>query len=360
MHVALFHGREIYHRFRASQKDQKPDVHTRLMRSYADVPAWWFYALLGLSMVVSLVLCTVLRDQVQLPWWGLLFACGLSFVFMLPISIITATTNQTPGLQRHLRVHRTHTPGQTHRQRLLQGVRLHEHVAGRVVPLRLQARALHEGPSQVHVPGAVRRDHRRRHGQLGVAYWLLGSIENICNDTLLPVNSPWTCPNDRVFFDASVIWGLVGPRRIFGSLGNYGALNWFFLVGAAGPVIQYALHRAFPSRRWIAMINLPVLIGATAVNYNSWVLIGILFNFFVFRYRKMWWQRYNYILSAALDAGVAFMGVLLYFTLSMENRNIDWWGTAGEHCPLASCPTAKGIDLGSDSVCPVFKSASVL
>jgi OPT family oligopeptide transporter len=188
-----------------------------------------------------------------------------------------------------------------------------------------------------------------------VAYWLLGSIENICNDTLLPVNSPWTCPNDRVFFDASVIWGLVGPRRIFGSLGNYGALNWFFLVGAAGPVIQYALHRAFPSRRWIAMINLPVLIGATAVNYNSWVLIGIVFNFFVFRYRKMWWQRYNYILSAALDAGVAFMGVLLYFTLSMENRNIDWWGTAGEHCPLASCPTAKGIDLGSDSVCPVFK-----
>jgi hypothetical protein len=108
------------------------------------------------------------------------------------------------------------------------------------------------------------------------------------------------------------------------------------------------------------MINLPVLIGATAVNYNSWVLIGIVFNFFVFRYRKMWWQRYNYILSAALDAGVAFMGVLLYFTLSMENRNIDWWGTAGEHCPLASCPTAKGIDLGSDSVCPVFKSASVL
>jgi hypothetical protein len=98
MHVALFHGREIYHRFRASQKDQKPDVHTRLMRSYADVPAWWFYALLGLSMVVSLVLCTVLRDQVQLPWWGLLFACGLSFVFTLPISIITATTNQTPGL----------------------------------------------------------------------------------------------------------------------------------------------------------------------------------------------------------------------------------------------------------------------
>jgi hypothetical protein len=92
-----------------------------------------------------------------------------------------------------------------------------------------------------------------------------------------------------------------------------------------------------------------VLIGATAgmppataVNYNSWLLIGVAFNFFVFQYRKRWWQRYNYILSAALDAGMAFMGVLLYFTLSIENRNISWWGADGEHCPLASCPTARG------------------
>ncbi|VAI82379.1 unnamed protein product [Triticum turgidum subsp. durum] len=194
-----------------------------------------------------------------------------------------------------------------------------------------------------------------------VGWWLLGSVENICQDQLLPPNSPWTCPNDRVFFDASVIWGLVGPNRIFGSNGNYIALNWFFLFGAAGPVIVYILHRIFPTHKWILLINIPVLTGATAlmppattVNFNSWLLYGIIFNFFVFRYRKKWWQRYNYILSAGLDAGAAFMGVLLYFTLTMENRTINWWGTGGEHCPLASCPTAKGVDLGPDSVCPVF------
>jgi OPT family oligopeptide transporter len=194
---------------------------------------------------------------------------------------------------------------------------------------------------------------------IGTAWWLLGSIHGICSDSL-PADSPWTCPSDRVFFDASVIWGLVGPRRIFGPEGNYGALNWFFLIGLAGPVIVYAFHRMFPNQKWIPLINLPVLFGATAamppataVNYNSWLLIGTIFNFFVFRYRKMWWTRYNYILSAALDAGVAFMGVVLYFSLTMQNKSIDWWGTAGEHCPLAKCPTAKGVDL-DDGVCPVF------
>ncbi|KAK3164847.1 hypothetical protein QOZ80_1AG0025590 [Eleusine coracana subsp. coracana] len=363
-HVALFHGKEIYHRFRASQKNSnKPDVHTRLMKhNYEDAPGWWFYALLALSMAVSLLLCTVLKNEVQLPWWGLLFACGLAFVFTLPISIITATTNQTPGLNV-----------------------ISEYIIGLILPGKPIANVVFKVYGYMSMSQAISflSDFKLGHYMkippksmflvqfvgtivagtvnLGVAYWLLGSIPNICNDALLPADSPWTCPSDRVFFDASVIWGLVGPRRIFGALGNYAALNWFFLVGAAGPVIQYALHRTFPHKPWIPMINLPVLIGATAsmppataVNYNSWLLIGIVFNFFVFRYRKKWWERYNYILSAALDAGVAFMGVLLYFTLSMENRNISWWGTAGEHCPLASCPTAKGIDLGSDSVCPVL------
>lgn len=185
---------------------------------------------------------------------------------------------------------------------------------------------------------------------LAVAWWLLTSVENICQDALLPANSPWTCPGDTVFFDASVIWGLVGPRRIFGSQGNYAAMNWFFFGGAIGPIIVWLLHKAFPKQTWIPLINLPVLLGATAMmppatplNYNSWILVGTIFNFFVFRYRKQWWQRYNYILSAALDAGVAFMAVLLYFSVGLEGKSVTWWGTDGEHCELANCPTAKGI-----------------
>ncbi|CAI0390705.1 unnamed protein product [Linum tenue] len=193
---------------------------------------------------------------------------------------------------------------------------------------------------------------------LVVAWWLLTSVKNICQDDLLPAGSPWTCPQDRVFFDASVIWGLVGPKRIFGSEGNYGSMNWFFLVGAVGPVLVWLAHRAFPGQGWIRLVNLPVVFGvsgmippATAINLNSWIVVGTVFNFFVFRYRKKWWQRYNYILSAALDAGVAFMAVVLYFSVGMEERSLDWWGNAGEHCDLAACPTARGVVTDG---CPVF------
>lgn len=85
--------REIYDRFRASY-NEKEDIHTRLMKRYKDIPNWWFHLLLAVTLAISLVLCTVLNDQVQMPWWGLIFASVIAFVFTLPISIITATTNQ--------------------------------------------------------------------------------------------------------------------------------------------------------------------------------------------------------------------------------------------------------------------------
>ncbi|OEL23504.1 Oligopeptide transporter 4 [Dichanthelium oligosanthes] len=328
-HVGLFYGKEIYQRFKASQKE-KPDLHTKLMKKYDDIPGWWFYSLMALSVIVSLLLCTVLKHETP----GLNVITEYAMGLIMPGYPIANVCFKVYGYMS-----------------MSQAVAfLSDFKLGHYMKIPPRSMFLVQFIGTI-VAGTV---------NIGTAWWLLGSIKDICSDSL-PPDSPWTCPGDRVFFDASVIWGLVGPKRIFGSSGNYGALNWFFLIGAAGPVIVYALHRIFPNQRWIPLINLPVLLGATAnmppataVNYNSWLLIGTIFNFFVFRYRKKWWTRYNYILSAALDAGVAFMGVVLYFSLTMENKSIDWWGTAGEHCPLASCPMAKGVDLGPDSVCPVF------
>ncbi|KAJ4962257.1 hypothetical protein NE237_022196 [Protea cynaroides] len=357
-HVGFFYGREIYERYREAAKG-KIDIHTRMMRKYEDIPQWWFYVLLLICIAVSLVLCIAVKSQIQMPWWGLLLGSALAFTFTLPVSIITATTNQTPGLNV-----------------------ITEYLMGLIYPGRPIANVCFKVYGYMSMSQAVSflNDFKLGHYMkipprsmflvqfigttiagtinVGVAYWLLGSIHNICNVDLLPANSPWTCPSDRVFFDASVIWGLVGPKRIFGVDGNYGALNWFFLGGAIGPALVWLLHKAFPKQSWIPLINLPVILGATAamppatpLNYNVWILVGTIFNFFVFRYRKQWWQRYNYVLSAGLDAGVAFMGVLIYFTLTMENKSITWWGTGGEHCPLASCPTAKGIVVDG---CPVY------
>lgn len=194
----------------------------------------------------------------------------------------------------------------------------------------------------------------------GTAWWLLTSVNDICQPSKLPKGSPWTCPGDDVFYNASIIWGVVGPLRMFGPLGLYSKMNYFFLVGVLAPLPAWLLSRAFPHHKIWGHIHMPIILNgaggmppARAVNYICWGVVGVFFNFVVYRRFKGWWARHNYILSAGLDAGVAFMAILCYFTLQTKDINgMRWWGLdLDDHCPLASCPTAPGIKVEG---CPVF------
>ncbi|XP_022140880.1 oligopeptide transporter 6-like isoform X1 [Momordica charantia] len=316
VHVFLFNGRELWNQSKnAFGGKRKMDIHTRLMKAYKQVPTWWFLIILVLSIGLSIFACQYYNASLQLPWWGVLLACAIAFFFTLPIGIIAATTNQSPGLNI-----------------------ITEYIIGYAYPERPVANMCFKMVGTIIAVVVY----------ISTAWWLMGSIHNLCDTNLLPSNSPWTCPMDRVFFDASVIWGLVGPRRIFGNLGEYGAVNWFFIGGAIAPLLVWIAHKMFPKHSWIRLIHMPVLLGATAmmppasaVNFTSWLICGFLFGFFLFRYKTQWWRRYNYILSGGLDAGTAFMTILIFLTLG--SKGIDWWGNNVDGCPLASCPTAGGV-----------------
>ncbi|KAI8546134.1 hypothetical protein RHMOL_Rhmol07G0093100 [Rhododendron molle] len=354
VHVLLFHGREIWEQSKSSFKEKKTDIHTRLMSRYRQVPEWWFWLILVVNVAATITACEYYNDQLQLPWWGVLLACAIAIVFTLPIGIITAITNQTPGLNI-----------------------ITEYIIGYIYPGYPVANMCFKVYGYISMTQAVTflQDFKLGHYMkipprtmfmaqvvgtliacivyLGTAWWLMETIPDICEST----SSLWTCPADTVFYDASVIWGLIGPRRIFGNEGTYGAVNWFFLGGAIAPLLVWLAQKAFPNQDWIRLINMPVLIGATgnmppatAVNYTTWILIGFLSGYVVYRYRPDLWMKYNYVLSGSLDAGLAFMGVLLYFCLGLEDVSLDWWGNDIDGCPYASCPTAKGVKV---SGCPV-------
>lgn len=351
-HVLLFDGRELWQQTKSAfGGNKKIDIHTRLMKKYKSVPTWWFAMILVLNLALILFTCEYYNESLQLPWWGVLLACAIALFFTLPIGIIAATTNQAPGLNI-----------------------ITEYVIGYMYPEHPVANMCFKVYGYISMVQALTfvSDFKLGHymkipprsmftaqmvGTLVAvfvytitAWWLMEEIPNLCDTSLLPHDSPWTCPMDRVFFDASVIWGLVGPRRIFGTEGEYGNVNWFFLGGALAPFLVWLAHKAFPDKEWIRLIHMPVLLGATsmmppasAVNFTSWLLVGFLSGFVVFKYRPEWWKRYNYVLSGGLDAGTAFMTVLLFLTLQSKEIGVSWWGNNGEGCPLAVCPTAKGV-----------------
>nr|ADW09325.1 oligopeptide transporter 3 [Noccaea caerulescens] len=358
-HVALFNGRDIWRQTWSAVKTVKLDVHGKLMQSYKQVPEWWFYILLAASVAMSLLMSFVWKESVQLPWWGMLFAFALAFIVTLPIGVIQATTNQQPGYDIIGQFMIGYIlPGKpianlifkiygristVHALSFLADLKLGHYMK---IPPRCMYTAQLVGTV---VAGVV---------NLGVAWWMLESIQDICDIEGVHPNSPWTCPKYRVTFDASVIWGLIGPKRLFGAGGMYRNLVWLFLIGAVLPVPVWAMSKIFPNKKWIPLINIPVISygfagmpPATPTNIASWLVTGTIFNYFVFNYHKRWWQKYNYVLSAALDAGTAFMGVLLFFALQNAGHDLKWWGTEVDHCPLATCPTAPGIRVKG---CPVF------
>ncbi|XP_027185504.1 oligopeptide transporter 3-like [Coffea eugenioides] len=359
-HVALFHGSDIWKRFSCGAMKIKLDIHAKLMASYKPVPEWWFLIILAVSIALSLLMSVVLKQDVQLPWWGFIFASGLAWALTLPIGVIQATTNQQPGYDIIAQLMIGYIlPGKPianllfkiygrtsviHALSFLSDLKLGHYMK---IPPRCMFTAQLVGTLVAGLANLV------------IGWWMLRSIPNICDVEALHPESPWTCPRFRLTFDTTVVWGLIGPERLFGPKGLYRNMVWLFPVGALLPLPVWILSRIFPDKKWISLINIPLItcgfVGlppAAPTNIASWIVMGLIFNHLVFKYRKGWWQKYNYVLSSALDAGTAFMGVLVFFALQNSGKNLKWWGTEPDHCPLASCPTAAGIVAAG---CPAFK-----
>ncbi|KAI3959816.1 hypothetical protein MKW98_029853 [Papaver atlanticum] len=362
VHVALFHGSAIWKQTKSAWKNVnvRLDIHAKLMKDYEEVPQWWYLILLGASIGLSLLMSFIWPKDIQLHWLGMLFAFALAFIVTLPIGVIQATTNQQPGYDiiaqfmfgyiikgkpiASLLFKIYGRISTVHALSFLCDLKLGHYMK---IPPKCMYTAQLAGTI---IAGIV---------NLGVAWWMLENIENICDVDGLHPHGPWTCPKYKTTFNASVIWGLIGPKRLFGPGGMYRNLVWLYLVGAVLPVPIWVMSKIFPEKKWIPLINIPlVLYGfagmppASPTNIACWLITGIIFNCFVFKYKKGWWQKYNYVLSAALDTGTAFMGVLIFFLLDNQNVKLKWWGTEVDHCPLATCPTEPGIVVKG---CTIFK-----
>ncbi|KAJ8637079.1 hypothetical protein MRB53_011346 [Persea americana] len=361
-HIILYYWRSVWNQLKETyhNQEQQGDIHNKLMRNYKTVPQWWFYTILSLSSVVAILMC-VLVPQLQLPYWGFFVALITSVIVTFVSAVFMATTNQ-----------------------LLYSTDIQELAMGYLLPGRPLALMTFRAYNYIGVSQAVSLlgDFKLGHymkvppraiftvqvtGQIiasfmhvGVTWWLLSTIENFCEPHKLPKGSPWTCPYDRVAFDSTVQSGVMGPALLFVPNGLYWWTYIFFIIGIVVTGAVWKLSQAFPGKKWIRDISVPLLLSALAnipptgaMHYWTWGAIGLFFNFYVFKRHKEWWAKYNYLLAAALSVGPALLALLQSLAFQLNDiYGVNWWGLEqGDHCPLATCPTAKGIVVEG---CPVF------
>ncbi|KAJ7639537.1 OPT oligopeptide transporter protein-domain-containing protein [Roridomyces roridus] len=328
-HTGLWFGRDLVRRFRSGLKDER-DVHSRLMMRYAEVPGWWYAAVAVISTLFIFVAIEIFPTQ--LPIWAAALALFLGVLFAVPLSMLQAIANSHVALQV-----------------------VEELIAGYALPgkpvanIIFKAIAYNSTAQSITFAGDLKLGHYMKipprtmfNIQMvstlitafvvtGTQTWMFSHVAGIC--TPEAVNS-FVCPSNDEFAAAGVMFGAIGPQRIFSQSGMYNPLLWGLLVGVILPVPFYFLARRFPLSYW-RYVNIPVFFGGVAAipaagpyNYAAWALTGFIFNFVIRRRHFRWWMRYNYILSAGLDAGVAFCLIIMFFSVQYSNGGVtlNWWG----------------------------------
>ena len=325
----MWYRRDILKRLRSSSRDER-DVHFRLMQAHPEVPQWW-YALLGVTMLILLFVAVEVYPT-DLPIWAVCVALFLAAVMSVPVGMIQAITNQSVAVAV-----------------------IYELLAGYMLPGKPVAVMIFKCVAYNSTSQAVGFTATLKLGQYMkvpprlmflsqmvagivssivvtlVQDWMFTNIVDICQS-----NQPqfFTCPSTAVFATSSLLWGGIGPQRLFSIGKMYSPILSFFVLGAVLPIPFYYLARRFPLSYW-RYINIPVLFAglgsmppATGINYSSWLIVGFFFQWFMRRYHFRWWMRYNYILAAGLDAGVAFGTLFIFFFLQMPKGGVSvkWWG----------------------------------
>ncbi|KIJ67169.1 hypothetical protein HYDPIDRAFT_37757 [Hydnomerulius pinastri MD-312] len=334
MHSVLFFRKQIWAQTRRSMHEQ-PDIHARLMSKYRQVPEWW-YMIIFVSMFVFGVICIELWPT-EYPVWGFVVALLIAFFYIIPVGMIQAITNQQVGLNvitelivgyaipgKPLAMMMFKVWGYNTMAQALQFASDFKLGHYMKIPPRTMFWAQVAAGA---VAGTV---------QLGVQAWMFTNIPDMCTPHQ---KDGFICGYTETFGTASVIWGVIGPQRQYSNGQLYHGLTYFFLVGALCPIATWLISIKWPNS-FIRYVNFPVIFTgtglmppATAVNYVTWGIVGFIFQYIIRRRHFSWWTKYNYVLSASLDAGLAIGVMIIFFCLQFPRdgtigaTNVaTWWG----------------------------------
>ncbi|GAA6030608.1 hypothetical protein NBRC10512_007749 [Rhodotorula toruloides] len=335
--VALWHWDDIRAAL-SSRTGDSTDVHVEIVeRNYLPVPSLHYVVIFGLNLLAAIVLLAF-YPQLQLPTWGLLLSLSLALVCLVPIGIISAITNTTIGLNV-----------------------LTEFVAGFIWPGKpianicfkvygymclLQSLDLTSDMKlglYMHVPPRdlfVCQCYGTAVGSVINFLLIRGVIaakRPYLDGSIADPTQQWDGRKPEIFFSASVIWGLIGPKRFFS--GQYHVLYWGFLLGALLPLVPWYIYRRTGKPFW-KKISVPlVLHGAIAPPQTPMnvlipgFFVSFLSQFWALRYHTRWFEKYAYVLSSALDAGTSVQAIVIYI-LGISSF-WEWWGNSSidvEHC----------------------------
>ncbi|GAA5831598.1 hypothetical protein JCM3766R1_004947 [Sporobolomyces carnicolor] len=330
VHTVLYHGRTMARQLRRARTEDH-DVHVKLMRNYPEVPDWWYLIFVSVALALSIV--TVVCFHTQTPAWALVVAVLVGFVYVLPAGIVFALTGTQISINLIVELIAGYAmPGRPLANMIFKVYSTSTVAAGLSFVQDLKLGHYMKVPPRATFAVQMVATTLTSLVQVGVKRWLVAEVPDLCETHQ---HFLLTCPTVRVYYSASIIWGLIGPARQFAVGQLYNPILYWLLAGALLPVLTFVATKAFP-RTPLKYVNIPVALTgaiymppATGINFSSWFLVSLIFQYLLRRHRFRWWSKFNFVLSAGLDSGTVLCAIVIFLSLSLPKNgriSLDWWG----------------------------------
>ncbi|KAF8550793.1 hypothetical protein OG21DRAFT_369595 [Imleria badia] len=313
----------------------RKQIWTQSRRSMREqVPEWWYGVIFVAMFVFGIIVIKVWHTEFLV--WAFCLSLSIAFLYVIPIGMIQAITNQQVGLNVITKLIVGYAlPGRPIAMMMFKtwGYITMTHALGFASDFKLghytniPPRSMFWGTShriphnlRIGLPTSIKlKSLPYTPGRFNLAYKL--GCSRIFPTCVARHKRMHSFPNTEVFATGSIVWGVIGPMRMFSSGQIYSALTYWFLIGAVCPLIAYMVHLKWPDS-FIRYVNFPVIFSgpgaiayASGLNYVAWAIVSFIFQYHIRRRHFSWWIKYNYVLSAALDTGLACAVILIFFIL---------------------------------------------
>ncbi|KAH9449151.1 hypothetical protein Pst134EB_019985 [Puccinia striiformis f. sp. tritici] len=281
-HAALNNYHHIGPLLKKSRSREDIDPHRVVCQKYRDFPPWGFAVMVVVSFALTFGMSSATASGVSVV--SLLVAMIVSFLMTLAAGFISAVT----GFQ----------------VRLTSGVQM---LGGLMFPgnvFQSMWFTLYGASSAMMAMVSVH----------WLIFWSRKAILKNERDVLISAqgNGVFSGAEIAASQARAISWGIFS-RRLFLFGQRYSAVSWGMVVGLFLPIPFFVAGKCWPRYKF-NLFNVPLLLGITTGLYTlasagepMRIFIGLMSQFWARKYRTQWFQKYNYILSAALDGGTELM-----------------------------------------------------
>lgn len=310
------------------------------------------------------------------PWWALLTLIGLNAVFLVPAAIMVAAANVTltTGVLFQL-LAGVWFAGNPQAQVIMQayGSNFQSQADNYISDQKLAHYA--KLPPRAIFRGQTIAVFLNCFIFIGLLNWM---VANFNQGTLCTWKNEqhFVCTDAVLYYASAVQYGAFGVKNLFKL---YPILPWCFLMGSGAGIIWACTQKYGPGIRERARLNWseqryeffdkwffhpfsylnwfdPAVTWAGALNWTGGnnltyatnaLYLSFIFMYYIKRHYGAWWEKYNYLIEAGFDVGVAISGyvanppsynnradlclsiiqtLIFAFSNGGNGITISWWG----------------------------------